>query len=99
MIMILSSAFDILLSFLILGLCWNQINASRQVTLTCGSDEATQKGSLGSPGKRGPKGSVGAPGRKGIFMYTITYSDLSKPKKKNQTYKFENFTVNKIIIT
>ena len=67
-IMISSSAFDVLLSFLILGLFLNQLNASRQVTLTCGSDEATQKGSPGSPGKRGPKGSIGAPGRKGIFV-------------------------------
>ena len=66
--MILSSAFDVLLSFLILGFCWNQLNASRQVTLTCRRDEATQKGSLGLPEKRGPKGSIGAPGQKGIFM-------------------------------
>ena len=63
--MISSSAFDVFVSFLVLGLCWNQLNASRQVTLTCGSDEATEKGSLGFPGKRGPKGSIGAPGRKG----------------------------------
>ena len=68
MIMILSSAFNVLLSILVLGLCRNQLNASRQVTLTCGSDEATQKGSPGSPGKRGPKGSIGAPSRKGITM-------------------------------
>ena len=68
MIMISSSAFDVFVSFLVLELCWNQLNASRQVTLTCGSDEATQKGSPGSPGKRGPKGSRGAPGRKGIVM-------------------------------
>ena len=66
--MISSSAFDVFVSFLVLGLCWNQLNASRQVTLTCGSDKATQKGSPGSPGKRGPKGSRGAPGRKGIVM-------------------------------
>ena len=66
MIMISNSAFDIFVSFLVLGLYWNQINASRQVTLTCGPDKATQKGSPGFPGKRGPKGSTGAPGRKGI---------------------------------
>ena len=66
--MILSSGFDVLLSLLVLELCWNQLNASRQVTLICGSDEATQKGSPGFPGKRGPKGSIGAPGRKGIIM-------------------------------
>ena len=85
--MILSSAFDILLSFLILGLCWNQLNASRQVTLTCGSDEATQKGSRGSPGKRGPKGSIGAPGRKGIFtcilLLIAIYQNQKKKKKSN----------------
>ena len=63
--MISSSVFDALLSCLVLGFCWNQLNASRQVTLTCGSDEATQKGSPGFPGKRGPKGSIGAPGQKG----------------------------------
>ena len=68
MIMISNSAFDVLLSILVLGLCWNQLNASKQVTLTCGSDEATQKGSPGSPGKRGPKGSIGHPGRKGIII-------------------------------
>ena len=68
MIMISSSAFNILLSILVLGLCWNQLNASRLVTLTCGSDDATQKGPPGSPGKRGPKGSIGAPGQKGITM-------------------------------
>ena len=64
--MISISAFNVFVSLLVLGLCWNQLNASRQVTLTCGSDEATQKGSPGSPGKRGPKGSIGAPGRKGM---------------------------------
>ena len=68
MIMIPCSAFDLFVSFLVLGLCWNQLNASRQVTLTCGSDETTQKGSPGFPGKRGPKGSIGSPGRKGIVM-------------------------------
>ena len=71
MTMILSFAFDVFLSFLILGLCWNQLNASRQVTLTCGSDEAMQKGSPGSPGKRGPKGLIGVPGRKGIYKFSI----------------------------
>ena len=68
MIMISSSAFDVFVSCLVLGLCWQQLNASKQVTLTCGPDEATQKGSPGSPGKRGPKGSTGAPGRKGRIM-------------------------------
>ena len=68
MIMISSSTFDVLLRVLVLGLCWNQLNASRQITLTCGPDEATQKGSPGSPGKRGPKGSMGAPGQKGIII-------------------------------
>ena len=70
--MFLSSSFDVLLSFLVLGLCFNQLNASRQVTLTCGSDEATQKGSPGSPGKRGPKGSIGAPGQKGLILYKFS---------------------------
>ena len=69
MIMISSSAFDVFVSFLVLGLCWNQLNASKQVTLTCGPDESTQKRSPGSPGKRGPKGSTGVPGRKGRIMY------------------------------
>ena len=64
--MISSSAFDVFVSFLVLGLCWNQLNASKRVTLTCGPDEATQKGLPGFPGKRGPKGSTGAPGQKGI---------------------------------
>ena len=68
MIMISSSAFEIFVSFLVLGLCWNQLNASRQVKLTCGPDEAIQKGSPGFPGKRGLKGSNGARGRKGRFM-------------------------------
>ena len=68
MIMFTSSVFDILLSSLVLGLCWKQLNASKQVILTCGPNETTQKGSPGSPGKRGPKGSIGAPGQKGIIM-------------------------------
>ena len=68
MIMISSSAFNVLLSILVLVVCWNQLNASRQVTLTCGSDDTIQKGSPGSPGKRGPKGSIGAPGQKGTIM-------------------------------
>ena len=68
MIMISSSVFNVLLCLLILGLFLNKLNASRQVTLTCGPNEATQKGSPGSPGKRGPKGSIGAPGQKGITM-------------------------------
>ena len=62
-----SPAFDVVFSFLVLGLFWNQLNASRQVTLTCGPDETTQKGSPGFPGKRGPKGSTGSPGQKGMF--------------------------------
>ena len=66
--MSISSVFDVLLRLLVLELCWNQLNASRQVTLTCGSYEATQKGSPGFPGKRGPKGSIGAPGQKGTIM-------------------------------
>ena len=64
-----SPAFDVLLIFLILGIFWNQLNASRQVTLTCGPDETTQKGSPGFLGKQGPKGSTGSPGQKGIFYY------------------------------
>ena len=82
--MISSFVFDVLLSFLVLGFCWNQLNASRQVTLTCGPDEATQKGSPGSPGKRGPKGFIGAPGRKGIIMlYYYNVKQLIKIKKQN----------------
>ena len=68
MIMIFSSAFEVFVSILVLIFCWNQLNASRQVTLICGPDEATQKGSPGFPGKRGPKGSIGAPGQKGLIM-------------------------------
>ena len=62
-----SSAFDIFLSILVFGIFWNQLNASRQVTLQCGPDETAQKGSPGFPGKRGPKGSIGSPGPKGVI--------------------------------
>ena len=62
-----SPAFDVVLSFIISGIFWNQLNASRQVTLTSGPDETTQKGSPGFHRKRGPKGSTGSPGQKGIF--------------------------------
>ena len=79
--MISSSVFDVLLSFLVLGLCWNKLNASKQVTLTCGSDKAIQKGSPGSPGKRGPKGSIGAPGQKGILCNNTMLIRFSKTKR------------------
>ena len=98
MIILSSSAFDVLLSFLVLGLCWNQLNASRQVILTCGPGEATQKGLPGSPGKRGPKGSIGAPGQKGkLCNISMTYCDSAK--LKSEANKFKLFTVNRIIIT
>ena len=44
-----------------------ELNASRQVVLTCGSDEAGEKGDQGSPGMRGPVGPPGEIGEKGFF--------------------------------
>ena len=48
-----SPAFDVVLSLLISGLFWNQLNACRQVTLTSGPDETTQKESPGFAGQKG----------------------------------------------
>ena len=54
--MISSSAFDILLSILVFGICLNQLNASSQATLAYGLDETTGSprflGSTGSPGQK-----------------------------------------------
>ena len=69
--MILSSVFSVLLSFLFLELCWKQLNASGQETLTSSPDEDTQKGSAGSSQKRGPNGSIIVPGRKGMYNYVV----------------------------
>ena len=54
--MISNSAFGALLSILVFGICWNQLNACSQVNLASRHDESTESpkslGSTGSPGQK-----------------------------------------------
>ena len=54
--MISSSAFNVYLSVLVFGICWNQLNASSRGTSACSVDETTGPprffGSTGSPGQK-----------------------------------------------
>ena len=77
MIMISNYAFDVLVWFLVLGLCWNQLDASRQVTLTCGRDDATKKDHLVLLEKDAQK-ALPVPQAKKIYLCsdTIIYSNL-----------------------
>ena len=69
--------FKIFLSLIVCAHWFKELEASRQVVLTCGSDEAGEKGapgapgSQGSPGKRGPIGIPGFPGEKGLSFQQI----------------------------
>ena len=64
--------FLILISLIICAHWFKKLEASRQVVVTCGSDEAGEKGaqgapgSQGPPGKRGPIGVSGSTGEKGL---------------------------------
>ena len=54
--MISNSAFGVLLSILVFGICWNQLNACSEVNLASRHDESTESpkslGSTGSPGQK-----------------------------------------------
>ena len=59
--MISSSTFDVLLSILVFGIFWNQLNASSQAALPHGLDET-----IGSPRFLG---SIGSLGQKDLNLY------------------------------
>ena len=66
--MISTTNVSILFGLILLMLWCEKLNASRQVVLTCGSDEAAEKGAQGAPGKRGPVGPPGRMGQKGFYF-------------------------------
>ena len=76
--------FTIVLSLIVCAHWLKELEASRQVVLTCGSDEAGEKGSQGPPGKRGPIGVPGSNGEKGSAFFNLKVmfknetSDLSR---------------------
>lgn len=80
------SSSKALFILLILQVCWVEINASRQITVTCGSDEESQRGLPGHSGKQGPKGSQGVHGYKGVFLKSI-FNLLNRKKKRYRKYK------------
>ncbi|CAK8682056.1 unnamed protein product [Clavelina lepadiformis] len=51
--------------FLLMLLTWNGGESSREVTLSCGADDAIERGPIGAPGKRGFPGEQGIQGFKG----------------------------------
>ena len=55
----------IVLSLIVCTYWLKELEASRQCVMTCGSDEAGEKGSQGPPGMRGPIGVPGSNGEKG----------------------------------
>ena len=69
----MTSIIDIkfVLSLIIVAHWCKELDASRQVVLTCGSDENAEKGDQGAPGKRGPVGLPGTMGQKGLLFYMI----------------------------
>ena len=55
--------FSIALCLLFLAHWCEELGATRQVLLTCGSNETGQKGDQGPPGKLGPIGPPRPPGQ------------------------------------
>ncbi|CAK8682054.1 unnamed protein product [Clavelina lepadiformis] len=51
--------------FLLMLLTWKGSESSREVTLSCGADDAITRGPIGAPGKRGFPGEQGIQGLKG----------------------------------
>lgn len=63
-------------SFITFQALWIKTNASRQVTLSCGSDHEPQRGLPGYPGKRGRKGAIGNIGPKGDASIMYNYENF-----------------------
>ena len=75
-------------SFITFQALWIKTNASRQLTLSCGSDHEPQRGLPGYPGKRGRKGAIGNIGPKGdasicIIMKTLKLTIYNNKNNNN----------------